>query len=76
MAHMINGRDGQPKKLGVKRYAKQSVKAGSIIVRQCGFRFKAGRNVGAGRDATLYALVDGTVNFDPRKIISVIPSPK
>lgn len=72
MAHMVNGRDGQPKTRGVKKYAGQTVKAGTIILRQLGMRFKAGRNVGVGKDATLYALVDGKVDFDPRHIISVV----
>lgn len=72
MAHMINGRDGQPKSLGVKRYAGQMVKAGSIILKQNGARFKAGRNVGIGKDWTLFALVDGRVEFDPQKIVSIV----
>jgi large subunit ribosomal protein L27 len=58
-----NGRDSQPKMLGVKAYGGQSVSAGSIIVRQRGTRFHAGDNVGVGRDHTLFALVDGTVRF-------------
>ena len=73
MAHMTNGRDGQPKTRGVKKYAGQVVKAGNIILRQKGLLFNAGRNVGAGKDDTLFALVDGKVNFNPNKIISVIP---
>ena len=74
MAHMINGRDGQPKSLGVKRYAGQVVKAGSIILKQNGLRFKAGRNVGIGKDWTLFALVDGRVTFDPQKMVSIVKS--
>ena len=58
-----NGRDSQPKMLGVKVYGGQVVPAGSIIVRQRGTRFHAGTNVGTGRDHTLFALVDGTVSF-------------
>lgn len=58
-----NGRDSQPKMLGVKVYGGQVVPAGSIIVRQRGTRFHAGTNVGMGRDHTLFALVDGTVSF-------------
>jgi large subunit ribosomal protein L27 len=58
-----NGRDSQPKMLGVKVFGGQSVSAGSIIVRQRGTRFHAGPNVGMGRDHTLFALVDGTVDF-------------
>ncbi len=58
-----NGRDSQPKMLGVKAYGGQVISAGSIIVRQRGTRFHAGSNVGTGRDHTLFALVDGTVSF-------------
>ena len=72
MAHVVNGRDGQPKKLGVKKYEGQTVKAGNIILKQRGLSFKAGANVGVGRDHTLYALVDGHVNFNPRRFVSVI----
>ena len=74
MAHMTNGRDGQPKTRGVKRYEGQAVKAGGIIVRQKGLVFRPGRNVGTGRDFTLFALVDGKVDFDPKKIVHVIQS--
>ncbi len=59
-----NGRDSQPKMLGVKAFGGQVVSAGSIIVRQRGTRFHAGTNVGMGRDHTLFALTDGTVSFD------------
>ena len=58
-----NGRDSQPKMLGVKVYGGQVIPAGSIIVRQRGTRFHAGPNVGMGRDHSLFALVDGTVSF-------------
>ena len=58
-----NGRDSQPKMLGVKAFGGQSVSAGSIIVRQRGTRFHAGLNVGMGKDHTLFALVDGQVKF-------------
>ena len=58
-----NGRDSQPKMLGVKVYGGQVVPAGSIIVRQRGTRFHAGPNVGTGRDHSLFALVDGHVSF-------------
>ena len=58
-----NGRDSNPKYLGVKRYGGEQVEAGNIIVRQRGTRFHAGENVGLGRDHTLFALVDGTVKF-------------
>jgi large subunit ribosomal protein L27 len=59
-----NGRDSQPKRRGVKRYAGQTVTAGSIIVRQVGNKFVAGTNVGQGRDYTLFALKHGIVEFD------------
>ncbi len=58
-----NGRDSQPKMLGVKVYGGQVIPAGSIIVRQRGTRFHAGTNVGMGKDHTLFALVDGTVSY-------------
>lgn len=76
MAHMTNGRDGQPKMLGAKKYAGQAVKAGNIIMRQRGLRFKPGHNVARGKDDTLFALVAGIVNFAPNKLVSVIPSSK
>ena len=58
-----NGRDSQPKMLGVKVYGGQAIPAGSIIVRQRGTRFHAGLNVGMGKDHTLFALVDGKVSY-------------
>jgi large subunit ribosomal protein L27 len=58
-----NGRDSQPKMLGVKAFGGQTVSAGSIIVRQRGTKFHPGVNVGKGKDHTLYALVDGQVKF-------------
>lgn len=58
-----NGRDSQPKMLGVKAYGGELVPAGSIIVRQRGTRFHAGDNVGIGKDHTLYARTDGVVKF-------------
>jgi large subunit ribosomal protein L27 len=58
-----NGRDSQPKMLGVKVFGGQAILAGSIIVRQRGTRFHAGAGVGMGKDHTLFALVDGTVSF-------------
>lgn len=76
MAHMVNGRDSNPKKLGVKMYAGQVVKAGNIILRQRGRSFKPGANVGIGKDDTLFALVAGRVDFKPNKVISVIPAEK
>ncbi|MCA3251691.1 MAG: 50S ribosomal protein L27 [Pseudomonadota bacterium] len=73
-----NGRDSQPKMLGVKAFGGQQVSAGSIIVRQRGTKFHAGNGVGMGRDHTLFALVDGAVAFDTkgalnRQTVSVKP---
>src|SRR6188472_4397723 len=59
-----NGRDSNPKMRGVKRFAGQEVKAGSILVRQVGTKFHAGENVGIGRDWTLFAKIDGVVKFE------------
>jgi large subunit ribosomal protein L27 len=59
-----NGRDSVSKRLGVKRFGGEFVTAGSIIVRQRGTKFEAGQNVGTGRDWTLFALIDGKVQFD------------
>ncbi len=72
-----NGRDSNPKYLGVKRYGGEQVEAGNILVRQRGTRFHAGDNVGVGRDHTLYALADGQVGFavkgfPKRKYVSII----
>ena len=71
-----NGRDSKPKFRGVKVYAGQPVRAGGIIVRQCGSVLHAGTNVGTGRDFTLFALVDGVVKFErhgrDRKKVTVI----
>ena len=61
-----NGRDSNPKYLGVKHYGGESVSAGNILVRQRGTRFHAGENVGIGRDHTLFALRDGKVKFQQR----------
>jgi large subunit ribosomal protein L27 len=72
-----NGRDSNPQHLGVKRFGGQPVSAGSILIRQRGTRFHAGRNVGRGGDDTLFALVDGVVKFERirrRPVISVYPS--
>jgi len=73
-----NGRDSQSKRLGVKRYAGQSVHAGTILVRQRGTRIHPGNNVGVGRDFTLFALIDGIVKFEPtsnnRRKVSVYTS--
>ena len=59
-----NGRDSNAQRRGVKKYGGEAVRAGNILVRQVGTRFHAGRNVGQGNDYTLFALVDGTVEFD------------
>ena len=59
-----NGRDSNAKRLGVKRFGGETVKAGNILVRQRGMKFKPGTNVGYGKDFTLFALTDGTVKFD------------
>lgn len=59
-----NGRDSQSKRLGIKRYGGQRVTTGMILVRQRGTKFIPGRNVGLGRDHTLFALADGIVHFD------------
>jgi large subunit ribosomal protein L27 len=74
-----NGRDSNPKYLGVKHFGGESVVAGNIIVRQRGTRFHAGDNVGVGRDHTLFALKDGHVRFKTRgspkrKFVSVEPA--
>ena len=60
-----NGRDSQSKRLGVKRYAGESVNAGTILVRQRGTRIHPGNNVGVGKDYTLFALITGIVKFEP-----------
>ena len=62
-----NGRDSNAQRLGVKRFGGERVGAGNIIVRQRGTRFYAGHNVGIGRDYTLFALIDGTVEFATRR---------
>ena len=59
-----NGRDSKSKRLGVKRFGGEAVIAGNIILRQRGTKFLPGRNVGLGRDYTIFALVDGRVKFD------------
>ena len=63
-----NGRDSIGQRLGVKRFGGQVVRAGNILVRQRGTKFKPGRNVGLGRDDTLFSLIDGKVLFEGRKI--------
>ena len=61
-----NGRDSNPKYRGVKKYGGESVRAGNIILRQCGTQVHPGRNVGLGTDYTIFALIDGTVKFEPK----------
>ena len=72
-----NGRDSNPQYRGVKVYGGETVTAGSIIVRQVGSSFHAGPNVGVGRDYTLFALVDGKVEYNTqarKKKVSVVPA--
>ena len=73
-----NGRESASKRLGVKIYGGQSCKAGNIIVRQRGTEFHPGTNMGMGKDHTLFALVDGTVNLkvgrEDKRVVSVIPA--
>jgi large subunit ribosomal protein L27 len=73
-----NGRDSQPKYRGIKIFGGQAVDAGNIIVRQVGTKFHPGRNVGMGRDFTLYALTPGVVQFEfatrTRQRVSVVPT--
>lgn len=59
-----NGRDSKSKRRGVKRFGGEAVIAGNILVRQCGTKWQPGKNVGLGRDFTIYSLVDGKVRFD------------
>ncbi len=72
-----NGRDSLAKRRGVKRYDGQFVRAGNILVRQVGTKFHPGKNVGLGKDYTLFALIDGVVKFErkdkKRKQVSVYP---
>ena len=72
-----NGRDSNPKNLGVKRYGGQSVTGGTILVRQRGTKFYPGENVGRGGDDTLFAKTDGIVQFQQRargKYVSILPA--
>lgn len=72
-----NGRESESKRLGVKLFGGQNVKAGSIIVRQRGTQHHAGENVGIGKDHTLFALIDGKVEFkkkkDNKSFVNIIP---
>ena len=70
-----NGRDSNPQYLGVKKFGGEAVVAGNIIVRQRGTKFHAGKNVGVGKDHTLFALADGNVQFGvrrDRKVVDVV----
>ena len=74
-----NGRDSESKRLGVKRYGGQAVAAGNILVRQRGTEFHPGENVGIGKDHTLFALVEGRVQFTikgekRRRTVSIVPA--
>ena len=75
-----NGRDSAGQRRGVKLFGGEAARAGNIIVRQLGTRIHPGKNVGMGRDYTLFALIDGTVQFDrmgkDRRRVSVLPTPE
>jgi large subunit ribosomal protein L27 len=75
-----NGRESESKRLGIKLYGGQIAKAGNIIVRQRGTKHRAGQNVGLGKDHTLFALIDGKVQFrrkhDNKSYVSVLPDKK
>lgn len=71
-----NGRDSNSQRLGVKKFGGEAVKAGNILIRQRGTKFLPGKNVGLGRDYTIFSLIDGHVNFvtkKGRKILNVLP---
>ena len=71
-----NGRDSQSQRLGVKRFGGEVVKAGNILVRQHGTKFIPGKNVGLGKDYTIFSLIDGKVKFtdkNGRKVLNVVP---
>ena len=68
-----NGRDSNPQFRGIKRFGGEQVSAGTILVRQCGTVFHAGRNVGQGSDYTLFALVPGTVRYQPNRKVHIDP---
>ncbi len=74
-----NGRDSEGQRRGVKLFGGQAARAGNIIIRQLGTRIHPGKNVGMGRDFTLFALVDGTVQYDrlgkKRKQVHIVPNP-
>jgi large subunit ribosomal protein L27 len=70
-----NGRDSNPQFRGIKRYGGQTVNAGSILVRQCGTVFRPGKNVGLGKDYTLFARVTGTVRYQSNRKVHIDPLP-
>ncbi len=80
MAHKVgqgstqNGRDSNAKRLGVKIYGSQKIRAGNIILRQRGTKFRPGRYVGIGGDDTLFAMRDGVVEFQPNRTVNIIPA--
>ncbi len=70
-----NGRDSNAQRRGVKKFGGEAVRAGNILIRQCGTKFHAGRGVGVGSDYTLFAVVDGVVKFDQEgRRINVVPA--
>lgn len=73
MGSSRNGRDSHSQRLGVKRFAGQTVTAGSILIRQRGTRFFPGLNVGMGKDHTLFAKIAGIVTFNKPRMVSVLP---
>ena len=70
-----NGRDSQSQRLGVKAFGGEVVRSGGILVRQVGNKFKPGLNVRMGRDFTLFAAVDGVVQFKHRRTVTIVPAP-
>jgi large subunit ribosomal protein L27 len=70
-----NGRDSNPQFRGIKRYGGQTVTAGSILVRQCGTLFHPGKNVGMGKDYTLFAKIEGTVRYQSNRKVHIDPQP-
>ncbi len=69
-----NGRDSNAQHRGIKKYGGEFVRAGNILVRQCGTKFRPGQNVGCGRDFTLFALTDGHVEFGTARRVNIIPA--
>ncbi len=67
-----NGRDSQSQRLGIKLYGGQVVRAGNILLRQRGTRFRPGLGVGIGKDHTLFATADGVVKYSPRRVVSIV----